>query len=79
MSLGWSCESTILPKKARNIDVDSTSFMGLKNLVNDKEEKKNSTKNANMFTSSSSNSFSELRKEKAIAAILLTYTTQTNN
>lgn len=54
MSLGWSCESAILPRKARPIDVDSTSFERLKNLVNDKE--KNITKNTN--------SFSDIRKEK---------------
>ena len=54
MSLGWSCESAILPRKARPIEVDSTSIERLKNLVNAKEQK--ITKNTN--------SFSEIRKEK---------------
>lgn len=54
MSLGWSCESAILPRKARPIEVDSSSFERLKNLVSAKEQ--NVTKN--------SNSFSDLRKEK---------------
>ncbi len=40
MSLGWQCESAILPSKAKPIKVDSTSILGLKALVYDQEQKR---------------------------------------
>ena len=39
MSLGWRCESALMPKKSKPIDVGSGSMKGLKSLLAQKEEK----------------------------------------
>lgn len=39
MSLGWQCESALLPSKAKPINVDGKSMMGLLAVVYDQEKK----------------------------------------
>jgi hypothetical protein len=47
MSLGWQCESAILPSKAKPIKIDSTSILGLKALVYSEEQKRSNSSTAN--------------------------------
>jgi hypothetical protein len=46
MSLGWQCESAILPSKAKPIKIDSTSILGLKALVYSEEQKRSNNSTA---------------------------------
>lgn len=56
MSLGWQSESAILPSKAKPINVDSKSMIGLKALVYSEEQRVSNKSKDNIGTASSSSS-----------------------